>query len=188
MSNNTIQILPVTPAIPQNVLELMTALSHTNQVFLREYLTQTTRNARQAYLLARPHVTVGSADSCANEVLNRPKVKEVVDLYDRECNAVSIARGLANRVNLVEKAYKVYEKAEKSDQLGVALQGIDLTAKLNRLYEKDREDPGDWQKLTQNIFVQNNTIITNATPQVGGEEGETIDCPQGKNNPIESTG
>ena len=87
--------------------------------------------------------------------MKKPEVREIVDTYDNRENIITLTKSLAKRENLIKKAYDVAEKAETRNQLSVALQGIDLTAKLARLYEKDREDPGNWQQLVQNILVVN---------------------------------
>ena len=170
MKDNTTQ---TTPKIPDSVLAMMSNLKHTQQTFLRAYLSQVTRNATQAYLKARPHVNLNSAGALGHETLRTVEVSEIVQAYDDEVNALSLNKSLSTRSNLINKAYKVYEKAEENNQLGVALQGIDLTAKLNRLYEKDREEPGDWSKLVQNILVVNNNITT-TTPDIVGD-ADTLD-------------
>ena len=165
------------PEISKNIIKMMATLNHTKQVFLRTYLSQVTRNATQAYLKARPEAAFSTAKTNGSKLLAETDIKEIMSVYEDESNTLSLNKSLSTRSNLINKAYKVYEKAEQNDQLGVALQGIDLTAKLNRLYEKDREEPGDWSKLVQNILVVNNNITT-TTPQVvdGMDEVDITDA------------
>ncbi len=172
MDNTAENVVP-SISLPQDILNMMSNLSHIEQGFIREYLNNG-RNATQAYLAIKPDVKFTTANSNGSQILSRTSVKEVVNTYDSTSNAISLTKSVAKRENLINEAHELYELAKNKEQFGYALQGIDLTAKLNRLYEKDREDPGNWQQLVQNILVVNTTTkpVDNSAPVIDVEIDE----------------
>lgn len=116
--------------------------------FVREYIACGYIGQR-AYLKLKPYVKPKTAQVEASKLLSLPIVKEELQRLSerRECSS------LASREGLIQEAHRIGGKAEEEGAFGAALKGVELKAKLNRLFERDTPDMAGYQTLMQQLII-----------------------------------
>ncbi len=145
-------------------------------VFKATYLSNG-NNGTQAYLKAKPHVSLATASSEAYKLLNTPEmIKALRRETDKQVNKSRFSKEvIEDNIDVIRK------RTLKGKQYATSLKCNREIALLEGHYEAGADDPGQYRTLIQSLII-NQTTISSGTPpkQVEHEvdaEFEEVDNP-----------
>lgn len=129
-------------------------------VFKAAYLSNG-NNGTQAYLTAKPHVSLATAGSEAHKLLNTPEmIKALTEETDKQVDKQRFSKdAILDNIDVIrvktldEKKYATSLKANKE------------LAELSGLYERGVDDPGQYRTLIQSLVIHNTTISSDSPPK-----------------------
>lgn len=100
-------------------------------------------------MAVKPDVGYDTARANAPRWLAQDCVKEAISVAIQQAYGIHVA----DRRVLIHRANKISEDAEHDREWSDALKGIDLMAKLNRLYDREAPDMEGYTVLMQQLNV-----------------------------------
>jgi phage terminase small subunit len=131
-----------------SVITAPNAISAADRRFAQEYF-RNGHNGARAYLAIHPTVTYDSASTLASKILKKIQVLEYIDSLVDSSELTSIASKRA----LTLDAHEIY-LANRDERPQVALNALQVKARLHRLYDRDPSEPGGYVGLMQQLNVQ----------------------------------
>lgn len=141
-------------------------------VFKAAYLSNG-NNGTQAYLIAKPHVSLATAGSEAHKLLNTPEmIKALAEETDKRVNKSRFSKD-----TILDNIDHIRQETLNSKQYSVSLKANKEIAELQNHYDRGADDPGQYRTLIQSLVIHNTTISSVTPPkQVEHEvEGEYED-------------
>ncbi len=149
------------------------------EVFKATYLSNG-NNGTQAYLKAKPHVSLTTAKVEASKLLTTPDmIKALRDETDKPVNKQRFSKeAILDNIDVIR------QKTLDKEQYPTSLKANKELAELQGHYERGADDPGQYRTLIQSLII-NQTTISSGTPpkQVEHEvdaEYEDVEPPDNK--------
>ena len=137
--------------------------------FISEYMSNG-NNATQAYLVAKPNVTIGSAKVSGHKMLTRPNVQaEIAQRIERR-----ELESTWTHQESTARTRQVMAKADQADKLDTVLKAIDTLNKTHDHYSQNTPDHAVYQTFINQLFVGD-----------GAEPGDTKSIEQNSGDVIE---
>jgi len=126
-------------------------------VFKATYLSNG-NNGTQAYLTAKPHVSLTTAKVEASKLLAMPNmIKELTEATDKQVNKTRYSKDtIMDNIDVIRK------KTLNKQQYSTSLKANKELAELGNLYDRGVDDPGQYRTLIQSLVI--NTTISSGTP------------------------
>jgi hypothetical protein len=144
-------------------------LSAIDQAFLDNYI-KNGYDGTNAYLTIKPNVTRASASVLAHRLLKRDDIKAALDIKQTE----SAQSAIASRDYLIQEAHEIGMEARTAGKLNTALTAVETKGKLNRVYDRESDNPADYGKLIQTLVIQGDMNVYNEP-----NDTKTIDITSG---------
>lgn len=127
-------------------------------VFEAEYL-KNGNNGTQAYLIAKPNVTLKTAKVESSKYLTRPDVIESLKrTTDKQVDKLRFSKG-----QILDNIDDIRIKSLDKDQLSVSLKANKELAELSNLYDRGADDKGNYMLLIKSLVI--NTISSGQAPK-----------------------
>lgn len=121
-------------------------------VFVSEYLK--TGNATKAYAEAHLGCKLTTARVNGCKMLKRANIQKALQ---RENNK-AFASASSSRENLLKEAEEISTEARKAGAFSAAVKGIEVRAKLNRLFDAETPDSQGYVNLLQQLIIVNQPL------------------------------
>jgi hypothetical protein len=117
-------------------------------LFVSEYMNNN-RNATQALLKIRPHLSYESAKAQASKLLTQSNVQALLQAHlDKQVQSISVTKE-----KITENYEEIRLKAMDQDKLQVAVNANKEMAHLHNLYAQDSDKFTQYQQFMTNIFI-----------------------------------
>lgn len=126
------------------------------QVFAEHFAQH--NNRTRAYLHAKPHVTLSTAQREGSLASKDP---EIIKLVNRAINK-QVDKQRFSKDQILDNIDVIRKRALKKDQLNTSLKANKELAELSNLYDRGADDPGQYRTLIQSLVIHN--TISSGTP------------------------